>query len=243
MENLSEVPLKVFLTRKTEFSVGVDLGQSIDHTAIAVLEHKKGVWDEGSPYERHTGQRTVQRPGECVHVRWLERLPLGMPYPDQIEQVKGILARPGIEGARLVLDETGPGRPVADLFNKAGLRPIRVSITGSSDQTSLGNNRWSVPKSILVSTVDALLHTGALEVAPELQLAEVLKEELKNFRRKLSDVGRPTYGARSGTHDDLVLAVAIACWWTIKKPNPPAAWTTYGLATDGKNTHCSGQEN
>jgi hypothetical protein len=227
MENLSEVPLKKFLPRKTDFTVGVDLGQSTDYTAIAILEHIKGVWDEGSPYERHTGQKTTQHPGEFVHARWLERLPLGMPYPDQVQQVKEILARPGLDGARLVLDETGVGRPVGDIFNEAGLKPRRVSITGGTEQASLGNDRWSVPKMILISTVDALLHTGSLEVAPELPLAEVLKEELKDFRRKMSGAGRPTYGAREGKHDDLVLAVAIGCWWTIKKPTPPTRFFTW----------------
>jgi hypothetical protein len=227
MESLSNVPSKAFLPRKSQFTVAVDLGQSTDYTAIGVLEHIKGFWDEGSPYERHTGQKTIQRPGEFVHVRWLERLTLGMPYPDQVQQVKEILARPGLEGARLVLDETGVGRPVGDIFNEAGLKPQRVSITGGSEQTSLGNNRWSVPKMILISTVDALLHTGTLEVAPELPLAEVLKEELKDFRRKVSDVGRPTYGARAGAHDDLVLAVAIGCWWTIRKPQEPPRTFTY----------------
>lgn len=222
METLSDVPSKVFLPRKSDFAVAVDLGQSQDYTAIAVLHHQSGVWDEGSPHERHTGQKTVQRPGEFVHVRWLERLPLGMPYPEQVQQVQGVLARPGIEGAKLIIDETGVGRPVGDIFNEAGLRPVRVSITGGTEQTSLGNDRWSVPKLILISTVDALLHTGTLEVAPELSLAEALKEELKNFRRKVSDVGRPTYGARAGTHDDLTLAVAIGCWWLMKKPHPPA---------------------
>ena len=38
-----------------------------------------------------------------------------------------------------------------------------------------------------------------------------MKDELLDFRRKLSDAGRATYAARTGKHDDLVLAVAIAC--------------------------------
>jgi hypothetical protein len=231
VENLSDVPEKVFLRRKSEFVVGVDLGQSTDHTAIAVLENVKGVWDEGSPYERHTGQKTVQRPGEFVHVRWLDRLPLGLPYPDQVQRIKQMLAEPPLAGSpkttRLIIDETGVGRPVGDIFNQAGLYPLRVSITGGSEMTSPGKDRWNVAKTVLVSTVDAMLHTGMLQVAPELALAEVLRAELQDFRRKLSDVGRATYGAREGKHDDLVLAVAIGCWWISKKPNKPAAWGTY----------------
>lgn len=124
------------------------------------------MWDEGSEFERHTGQKTVQRPGAFVHVRWLERMPLGMPYDEQVEQVKNVLRRPGIEGAKFVLDETGPGAAVADLFDKDKPRPVRVYITGGTQANWQGNNRWTVAKTVLVSTIDALLHTGALQVAP-----------------------------------------------------------------------------
>jgi len=49
-----------------------------------------------------------------------------------------------------------------------------------------------------------------------------MKDELKDFRRKLSDAGRATYAARTRAHDDLFLDVAIACWW-ISRPPPPQA--------------------
>ena len=49
----------------------------------------------------------------------------------------------------------------------------------------------------------ARLHTGELKIAAALSDAE----------RKVSDAGRATYNARTGAHDDLVLAVAIALWW------------------------------
>jgi hypothetical protein len=45
-----------------------------------------------------------------------------------------------------------------------------------------------------------------------------MRDELQDFRRKLSDAGRVTYAARTGRHDDLVLAVAIAAWWIARPP-------------------------
>lgn len=39
-----------------------------------------------------------------------------------------------------------------------------------------------------------------------------LKEELKDFKRKISEAGRTTYAARVSAHDDLVLSVAITLW-------------------------------
>jgi hypothetical protein len=226
--NLNTTPAPIFLRRSTRFVVGVDLGQSADPTAIAVLEHIKGVMDEGSDYERHCGIPTKQTKVERVDVRHLQRLPLGLSYPLQVQHVSNLLARPPLCGhenqapAELVIDETGVGRAVGDIFAEAGLRPKRVSITAGSEVTWAGSDRWHVAKTILISTVDAMLHTGTLRFAAALSEAGAMKNELQDFRRKLSDAGRATYAARTGAHDDLVLAVAIACWW-ISRPRPPAA--------------------
>jgi hypothetical protein len=41
--------------------------------------------------------------------------------------------------------------------------------------------------------------------------------ELKDFRRHVSEAGRYSFQARTGAHDDLVLAVAIAAWRAVRK--------------------------
>ena len=61
---LSMTPTPVFLPRRKRWVVGVDLGQSTDPTAICVIEHLKGVIDDGSDYERYCGLPTNQKPAE-----------------------------------------------------------------------------------------------------------------------------------------------------------------------------------
>src|SRR4051794_22559264 len=107
----------VFIRRRTDYVVGLDLGQSVDPTALAVLEHQTGVLDFNSPWERHTGLGELpQKKHEQVHVRHLERLPLGMSYPSIVQHVKMVMARPPLNGdtktppAKLVIDSTGVGR-------------------------------------------------------------------------------------------------------------------------------------
>jgi hypothetical protein len=53
--NPTAAPASVFLARRASWVVGVDLGQASDPTAIAVLEHVRGVLDPNSEIERHTG--------------------------------------------------------------------------------------------------------------------------------------------------------------------------------------------
>jgi hypothetical protein len=70
-----------------------------------------------------------------------------------------------------------------------------------------------VAKGLLCSTVQSLLQGGRLRVAPGLELAETLRDELLNFEVKVTEAANETYGCwRSGKHDDLVLAVALAVW-------------------------------
>jgi hypothetical protein len=62
-----------------------------------------------------------------------------------------------------------------------------------------------------------MLHTGELRFAKELREAPTLQDELKDFRRHVSEAGRYSFSARDGKHDDLVLAVAIALWRAVKR--------------------------
>jgi hypothetical protein len=124
----------------------------------------------------------------------------------------------------------GVGAAVGDIFVDGGLWPIRVSITGGSEVTGTGTwerQHWHVAKTVLISTVDAMLHTGTLRFAAALTEAGTMRDELLDFRRKLSDAGRATYAARTGRHDDLVLAVAIGCWWIARPPPRPAVFGSY----------------
>jgi hypothetical protein len=192
------------------FYVGVDLGQSQDWTAIAVCE--KFPYPAG-PFIGHKSPAWSWQ----HRVRHLERLPLGMSYVDQIAAVKKLLeTAPLARRATLVLDFTGVGRPVADLARKAGLRPVLIGITGGSSSSEQEGDRYSVSKVELVSRLQALLHEGRLKIAPDLELAETLRAELNDFRVEFSATGQMTFNARSGRHDDLVLAVAIAAWYAVR---------------------------
>jgi hypothetical protein len=216
-EAIEAVP-PVFLPRRSRWVVGVDLGQSADPTAIAVLERQDGVLDFNSEIDRHCGCGVIpQQKSMRLLVRHLERLKLHTSYPDQVQHVKEMLARPPLCGdgdrvqpAELVIDQTGVGKAVGDIFDAAGMAPVKIVITAGNESTCAGFNTWHVAKTILISQVDALLHTGELKFADKLAEATAMKGELLDFRRSLSATGRATYQARSGQHDDLVLSVAIA---------------------------------
>jgi hypothetical protein len=192
---------------QSRFVVGVDVGQAVDPTAVAIIENFDTRLDGSSPLESH------------FHVRHLQRLPLGMSYPNIVIEIGTMMTRPPLDNAdcELVVDATGCGMPVFDLFRAAGLKAIGVIITGGSEEGQTGSACFTVPKSTLVSLLDARLHTGELKFAKELHESPALQNELRDFRRAVSEAGRFSYSARAGKHDDLILAVAIALWRTTKR--------------------------
>lgn len=119
---------------------------------------------------------------------------------------------------KLVVDATGVGRPVVDLLRAAGLRPIPVNITGGNVVTSEHGFR-NVPKRDLVTTLQVLLQSKRLKFAKGIPQVKTLIDELLAFQVKISTDGRDTYGNdwRQNPHDDMVLALALACWYGERK--------------------------
>lgn len=91
-------------------------------------------------------------------------------------------------------------------------RRIGCSITGGDHETQSAEV-WHVAKLQPESRLQAMLHSGHLEIAADLPDLAALKAELQNFRVNFTAIGNMTLAARIGAHDDLVLAVAIALWY------------------------------
>jgi hypothetical protein len=178
------------------FVVGLDLGQVQDYSAVAVVQ-------------RLAGRESA------VHVPHLERFPLGTRYPDIVSRMAQLLATPPLRGqASLVVDATGVGTAVIDLLSQANLSPIAMTITGGDKIHREAKNRYSIPKRELVGCLQVLLQTGRLKIASALPEANLLVKELLAFQVKITSHAHDTYGAwREGTHDDLVLALALAVWY------------------------------
>lgn len=179
------------------YLVGLDLGQAQDYTALVIVEQQ-----DTSPTASYA-------------IRHLERFRLGTAYPRIVSHVQALLQRPSLQGqSTLVVDATGCGRPVVDLLTQAQLAPVAVSIHGGG-QVSHEGRHWRVPKRDLVGGLLVLLQTERLKVADALPLAQVLVQELLNFRVTIDPrTAHDSYSAwREADHDDLVLATALAVWW------------------------------
>jgi hypothetical protein len=211
--------MNVTLAAVPRYVAGLDLGQASDYSALVVAQPSA----DAEPFH---------------DVRHIERLPLGTRYPAVVSHVRTIVAtlrkpvavqlrrhadeepgrviRPDVS---LIVDYTGVGRAVFDMLVDAALdcTLVPVTITGGNKVTR-DDYGLHIPKRDLASVEQRLLQEERLRIARELPHAALLTGEMANFQVKLSATGHDSYGAaddwREGNHDDLVLALALAAWWT-----------------------------
>lgn len=209
-------------------TVGVDVGQIHDPTAIAVTEVgqvETGKLRHIEPVPAHVGpdgQWVLPKYAEAVMatdytVRYIRRLPLGTSYPDVALHVADLLCSPLLKErkVRVLIDVTGVGRPVyEDLKKEIGLRkearhvqiqPISF-VHGERYNRALG----TLGKAYLVSRLQSLLQ-GRRVHAPDTPEMKATLDELRVYEIKVSNEGKDTYGASIGKHDDLATALGLSC--------------------------------
>lgn len=192
------------MREKAEYVCALDLGKSQDFSAFVAAEVRR---------ETVHGVPTANPPR--VHVRHAERFTLGTSYPAVVREVCKLMRHETLKGAPLVVDRTGCGEAVVDLLRLAEppLELVPVLITSGHAVTSFSDGSWHVAKSALVSSVQVLLQSRKLAWPRTDPTCQVLMKELSNFQIKITDKANETFGCwREGTHDDLVLAVALLCW-------------------------------
>jgi hypothetical protein len=218
-----ETPIETTVKEEKTLFIGLDLGQAQDFSALAIIEAVRIATTTKKADEKINCTNTKDEITQlnCIHLqRWQLRTSYPSIVADTVQLING-LEPERIAGGKpvLAIDATGVGAPVVDLFKRekinAQLVPIQI-VAGAN--VSEENGMFRVPKRDLVSVVQVALQNRKLKISSQLPEADTLARELQNFTVKITDAGNDTYGAwREGTHDDLVLAVALALW----KANQP----------------------
>ena len=182
-------------------TMGVDVGQKRDPTAICVTEID----------ERRIGRRHVNH----WVVRHLERLPLGTSYPaiaQRLSEVSGGIRQMATRRPYLYVDATGIGQPIIDLLRDETTRlgSITPVYFTHGDQRSQESGEIRLGKAYLVSRLQMLLQTARLHL-PRTAESERLAQELLDYEIQVDEKANERYGAfRVGSQDDLVTALGLA---------------------------------
>jgi hypothetical protein len=197
----------------SQYFLGLDLGKDQDPSAIAVVERAEleGSFDKAVYAKR----RVIE-----LRLRKLQLLPLGTPFPEVEAWTRDVVASVARLGScELAVDATGVGGPVVDHLRSSGLGcgMRAVKLTGGQVGRSEGEYDY-VPKKDLIAGLEVLMEFGELKIASSLTMLAEFKKELAAMELRVTDAGNETFGARKdGEHDDMVIAVSLACWLAGKR--------------------------
>ncbi len=187
---------------KSQF-VGLDLGKLQDRTAFALVERVQGMV---------RGKWTTS-----YELKGMNRVDLGIPYTQIAREVRWLFGNVTPSASSyLVVDMTGVGEAVVEIIrSEIGDEAVMVPVVFTGGEIfRMEDGVYYVPKRELVLALMNMMESGTLKIARNLKGARHLAGELLTMRSKLSeDTLRTGYEAwREADHDDMVFALALACW-------------------------------
>jgi len=206
--------------------LGLDPALAAGNTAIAVVE-------KVAP----TGWNVlVDCPEDKLEyrVRHLDRFPPGTHYTDIAKKVLAVFGCPALSDTKevttyktvrdidlfvdLVIDQTDVGEKIADMMvGRIGKHALRVVFSGTQGEKYSDGLYW-IPKLSAIGVLEVLLETKRLKIRRDGQYSHHLVGELVNYRgRRTSPAATTVNTWREKPSDDLVFAVALACW-RLEKP-------------------------
>lgn len=208
--------------------VGVDLGQANDPTAYCLTEVVKDPGELHSLYTVHEIARLPLGMSYPDQARRLTRVYQNAVAIVADQHVKATGMRrflrapemdpaPEIEAAESVwmnVDATGIGRAVVDVLREAAGIPenhlMAITITGGTGHDlHRGSVVGSTSKEHLISRLSAVSGFRRI-LLPKTEEARVAASELHDFQFTVNDNAVITYAARVGSHDDLLISLALS---------------------------------
>jgi hypothetical protein len=182
------------------FILGLDFGPAADSTGFAVLE------------------QSAVNEGATFAVRYLKRFSPGTTYAEIASAVNEVVHESNLGRPTVVTDITAVGpaivRPLRKKITPGRITPVMITTGPSAVEI---DGVWQAPKRDLVTTLQLHLQERRLAIAAAIADVSVLVRELAAFRARTT-AAEGTLDWRDQPGDDLVLAIALACWWAERHP-------------------------
>jgi hypothetical protein len=138
-----------------------------------------------------------------------------------IQKARIKMAAERYNNARIIIDSTGIGDPISDDLKAKGLIIDDFRYTNKSKQQ-------------LIEKLSIFIEQQLINIPNN----DLLIDELQSFGYNMTDSGKITYSAPSGSHDDMVNSLALAVWGIMGKVHPVTALQEQ-LKKGAKKTHKS----
>jgi hypothetical protein len=176
--------------------LSLDLGQQNDYSVLAITNIIR------------SGSSNI-----TYEIPYIKKYLIRSSYVFIVKDVAEILKDKRLKHCDLIIDYTGVGHPVADLFVSNGISPICANITSGLRVSWPSPRTVNVPKVNLVSALQVVFQNMALKISSGIKIIDDVEKEFISFRAKMSKSGHSKFEAHGGTHDDIVMSIALGIWY------------------------------
>ena len=201
------------VTPSRNFTLGVDLGQTCDSSVFALVSR---VTEGSRQWDMTPQKQRIEQPTIRYEVNYIRSIPLNTSYTDVVADLVNVYRNLDARAPTdLVVDQSGVGRPMADLIKAEGIRFAGVTILGIAETRQAKPGEWRISRNELISRYQAGLSSGDLKYGAFSE-REHLREETIGLTGGYTGAGNFRIDTRSGAHDDRVVAASLAYWWASK---------------------------
>ncbi len=198
-----------------EWIISTDIAKSYDKTTI-------GIFQKCNDY---------QKDGRCVSYLLARDLKIEeqLPYMELGKYMCRLDSNAELHGNNdLVVDSTGVGEAVCDIFESMGLSPNRIIFTGGEHASvrtaSKGfggfapRRTLNVPKNELIDTLKIALEQRRIRTVEGIAHEDDIVKQFAHFRQMLTRTGKITFNNDDPqVHDDIVVMYAMAAWYFLRE--------------------------
>ena len=139
----------------------------------------------------------------------------GLPYDQIVDWVVKTLKKPEFNThapPEFVLDATGVGVAVNDMFRAKHIRAKAITITAGNGLSREGTI-FHLGKARLIGKFLGAFDAGKVHVNPDMPIWPAVEREMLSFRAEMNAQGRVKMEAESGENDDMLFALALCVWY------------------------------
>ena len=183
-------------------------GDGDDHDALVLVSREE--WRRGELHDPDLSMEFIFR------ILLAQRMPKDWEFPDKVAGIlrlnKQLLRwqSKGLQHAHVIgVESNGVGYAMASsLRHRTGVPVMAYTTVGKASDTPFESKKVAMPRLASLDNLRVLFELHRLKMVPDIQGKDDLVSELNSF--VWARAGRPE--AMTGQHDDLVMALAGACW-------------------------------